>query len=114
MLIHEETPTGEQWTYELKLDGFRIEAVRMEDRVILYSKQGKLLTSQIARELEKLPPGEHTVLTLQSKNGPRFAPMSTHQQTHFGGYWQFRQNDQIIPVLIKSLDYFWVAHNSTV
>ena len=29
-------PTGEQWTYEIKLDGFRIEAVRMGDRVILY------------------------------------------------------------------------------
>jgi len=51
-------PIGDRWTYEIKLDGFRLEAVRTESRVILYSKQGKLLTSQfmqVALELEKLP-----------------------------------------------------------
>jgi len=32
-------PTGQQWTYEIKLDGFRVEAARTESRVILYSKQ---------------------------------------------------------------------------
>lgn len=43
-LSTKKLPTGGQWTYEIKLDGFRVEAVRDEDRVILYSKQGKLLT----------------------------------------------------------------------
>ena len=71
-------PNGERWTYELKLDGFRVEAFRTEDRVVLYSKQGKLLTGQfmqVALELEKLPPetaldGELVAL---DKNGvPRF------------------------------------------
>src|SRR4051812_29226555 len=59
-LAVKKLPTGEQWTYEIKLDGFHVEAIRAQDRVILYSKQGKLLTSQfmqIARELEKLPHG---------------------------------------------------------
>jgi ATP-dependent DNA ligase len=55
-------PRGEHWTYEIKLDGFRIEATRTHDRVVLYSKQGKHLTSQfmqIALELEELPPRDH-------------------------------------------------------
>jgi hypothetical protein len=50
-------PTGEHWTYEIKLDGFRVEAVRTEDSVRLYSKQGKLMTNQfiqVAQELEHL------------------------------------------------------------
>jgi len=77
-LSAKKLPTGEQWTYELKLDGFRVAAVRTEDRIILYSKQGKLLTGQfmqVALELEKLPPetaldGELVAL---DKNGvPRF------------------------------------------
>lgn len=51
-------PTGEKGTYEVKLDGFRAVAVRT-DQIVLYSRQGKVLTSQfipIAQELEKLPP----------------------------------------------------------
>jgi len=70
-------PTGGRWTYEVKLDGFRAVAVRT-DHVILYSKQGKLLTSQfmpIALELEKLP--SETVLdgelvALNEDGLPRF------------------------------------------
>ena len=47
-------PTGDQWTNEIKLDGFRARAVRTRDQVVLYSRQGKILTnqfSQIAKEL---------------------------------------------------------------
>ena len=50
-------PKGANWTYEIKLDGFRAEAVRREGQVALYSRQGKLLTSQftqVAKELEKI------------------------------------------------------------
>jgi ATP-dependent DNA ligase len=71
-------PTGEQWTYEIKLDGFRIEAVRTQERVILYSKQGKLLTSQfmpIALELENLPPEtvlDGELVALDINGVPRF------------------------------------------
>ncbi|WP_109485820.1 non-homologous end-joining DNA ligase [Occallatibacter savannae] len=71
-------PTGPMWTYEIKLDGFRVEAVRTGDHVTLYSKQGKLLTRQfmqVALELESLPP--YTVLdgelvTLDESGVPRF------------------------------------------
>jgi ATP-dependent DNA ligase len=69
---------GEQWTYEIKLDGFRVEAVRTADSVTLYSKQGKLLTShfmQIALELEELPPGtavDGELVALDENGVPRF------------------------------------------
>src|SRR4051794_22564447 len=71
-------PTGAQWTYEIKLDGFRVEAVRSEDRVTLYSKQGKLLTAQfmqVALELEKLPPEtalDGELVALDENGVPRF------------------------------------------
>jgi bifunctional non-homologous end joining protein LigD len=58
-LSAKKLPTGDGWTYEIKLDGFRVQAVRTEERVTLYSKQAKSLTSQffrIALELENLPP----------------------------------------------------------
>ena len=77
-LSTKKLPTGEQWTYELKLDGFRVETVRTENRVILHSKQGKLLTSQfmqIALELEKLPPGtviDGELVALDKSGVPRF------------------------------------------
>jgi bifunctional non-homologous end joining protein LigD len=73
-----ELPTSGKWTYEVKLDGFRVEAVRTQDHVVLYSKQGKLLTSQffqIALELEAVP--EETILdgevvALDESGLPRF------------------------------------------
>jgi len=71
-------PRGEHWTYELKLDGFRVEAVRTQDRVTLYSKQGKLLTSQfikVALELEQLPPEtalDGELVALDENGVPRF------------------------------------------
>lgn len=39
-------PKGAGRTYEIKLDGFRVEAVRAADQVVLYSRQGKVLTDQ--------------------------------------------------------------------
>jgi len=77
-LSTKKLPIGEQWTYEIKLDGFRVEAVRTQDHVVLYSKQGKLLTGQfmqIALELEKLPPDtviDGELVALDKKGVPRF------------------------------------------
>jgi bifunctional non-homologous end joining protein LigD len=77
-LSTKKLPTGEQWTYEIKLDGFRVEAVRTQDQVILYSKQGKVLTGQfmpIALELEKLPPEtviDGELVALDKSGVPRF------------------------------------------
>jgi bifunctional non-homologous end joining protein LigD len=71
-------PTGKLWTYEIKLDGFRVEAVRSGEHVILYSKQGKILTGQfiqIALELEKLPPEtvlDGELVALDNDGVPRF------------------------------------------
>ena len=33
-------PEGPEWTYELKLDGYRLVAVKTRDRVTLYSRDG--------------------------------------------------------------------------
>jgi bifunctional non-homologous end joining protein LigD len=77
-LSPKKLPTGEQWTYEIKLDGFRVEGFRTQDHVTLYSKQGKLLTGQfmqIALELEKLPLGtalDCELVALHEGGVPRF------------------------------------------
>ena len=57
-------PTIPGWTYEIKLDGFRCEAVRFKDHITLYSRQEKVLTpqfQQIAKELSECVPPD-TVL----------------------------------------------------
>jgi hypothetical protein len=53
-------PEGREWTYELKLDGYRLEAVRGEKEVTLYSRRRKVLNGRfgyIAKALEHLPAG---------------------------------------------------------
>lgn len=35
---------GPQWTYELKLDGYRLEAVKTGGRITLFSRRGNDLT----------------------------------------------------------------------
>jgi bifunctional non-homologous end joining protein LigD len=42
-------PEGPQWEYELKLDGYRLEAVKEGDRVRLYSRNGNDFTKRFAR-----------------------------------------------------------------
>jgi DNA ligase D-like protein (predicted ligase) len=51
-------PEGPQWTYEIKLDGFRLEAVRNSGRVTLYSRRRNVLNHKfpyIAEALTHLP-----------------------------------------------------------
>jgi ATP-dependent DNA ligase len=43
----EEIPEGELWTYELKLDGYRLVVVRTGGKVTLYSRRGSLTALQI-------------------------------------------------------------------
>ena len=53
-------PQGPEWTYEIKLDGYRLEAVRTEKHVTLYSRKQNVLNDRfeyIATALEYLPPG---------------------------------------------------------
>jgi len=51
-------PTTAGWTYEIKLDGYRLQAHRLDDRVVLYSRCGNVKRfMEIAKELEQLPAG---------------------------------------------------------
>src|ERR1700693_5226463 len=51
-------PEGPEWTYEIKLDGFRLEAVKNSGETTLYSRRGNILNRKfqyIADALKKLP-----------------------------------------------------------
>ena len=41
-----EVPDGEGWTYEIKLDGFRLEAVKTGGEVTLYSRRHNVLNAK--------------------------------------------------------------------
>jgi bifunctional non-homologous end joining protein LigD len=56
-------PDGPEWTYEIKLDGYRLEAVKRAGKVTLYSRRRNVLNEKfhyIATALEDLP--DSTVL----------------------------------------------------
>jgi DNA ligase D-like protein (predicted ligase) len=56
-------PEGPEWTYEIKLDGYRLEAVKAKGKVKVYSRRKNLLNEKfgyIAEALKKLP--DDTVL----------------------------------------------------
>jgi bifunctional non-homologous end joining protein LigD len=71
-------PRGEKWTYEVKLDGFRMEAIRSDSGVVLYSRRRKSMTAEfreIAKALEYLPPGtiiDGEVVALDEHGIPKF------------------------------------------
>jgi ATP-dependent DNA ligase len=41
------TPEGPNWTYEIKLDGYRLEAVKAKGRVTVYSRRRTVLDLQV-------------------------------------------------------------------
>jgi DNA ligase D-like protein (predicted ligase) len=56
-------PEGPEWTYEIKLDGFRVEAIKKHGKVTLCSRRGNILNAKfpyIATALKDLP--EETIL----------------------------------------------------
>jgi DNA ligase D-like protein (predicted ligase) len=56
-------PDGPEWTYEIKLDGYRLEAVKSKGKVTVYSRRRNILNEKfgyIADSLEGLP--DETVL----------------------------------------------------
>jgi bifunctional non-homologous end joining protein LigD len=69
-------PVGAKWTYEIKLDGFRMEAIRAEDRVTLYSRRGnEMAFPEIATALKHLPPGtiiDGELTALDDEGRPEF------------------------------------------
>jgi DNA ligase D-like protein (predicted ligase) len=59
----EKIPEGPEWTYEVKLDGYRLEAVKSDGKVTLYSRRHNVLSEKfgyIADALGELP--DETVL----------------------------------------------------
>src|ERR1700733_6170479 len=55
-----KVPEGQEWTYEIKLDGYRLEAVRTAGRTTLYSRRQYVLNQKfpyIAAALKNLPDG---------------------------------------------------------
>ncbi len=51
-------PSGPEWTYEIKLDGYRLEAVKAKGDIILYSRRRNVLNKKfhyIASALDSLP-----------------------------------------------------------
>jgi hypothetical protein len=64
-------PQGPEWSYELKLDGYRLEAVKNAGEVTLYSRRRNVLNHKfgyIAAALKKLP--DSTVLAMRSTLRP--------------------------------------------
>ena len=58
LLRTEQLPTGAQWTYELKLDGFRALAVKSAGRVRLRSRNDKDFNTRypaVVKALAALP-----------------------------------------------------------
>jgi len=58
-LTVQKLPLGQEWLYEMKLDGYRCLAGRDSTGVTLWSRRGNLFTNQfphIARACERLPP----------------------------------------------------------
>jgi len=55
-----KVPEGPEWTYELKLDGYRLEVIRANGKTNLYSRRENLLNKKfpyIASALSSLPEG---------------------------------------------------------
>jgi DNA ligase D-like protein (predicted ligase) len=53
-------PEGPQWTYEIKLDGYRLEVVKEKGKITLYSRRRNVLNQKfgyIAEALKNLPDG---------------------------------------------------------
>jgi DNA ligase D-like protein (predicted ligase) len=53
-------PEGQQWTYEIKLDGYRLEVVKGKGKITLYSRRRNILNEKfgyIAEALKDLPDG---------------------------------------------------------
>nr|WP_314446190.1 ATP-dependent DNA ligase [uncultured Sphingomonas sp.] len=81
-LLVEELPTGGEWRYEPKWDGFRCLAVRSGDTVELWSRSGKPLGRyfpEIEALVAGLPAGDLTVdgeLVIETPDGLSFDALS--------------------------------------
>jgi ATP-dependent DNA ligase len=74
----EKIPEGDLWTYELKLDGYRIEAVKSGGKVTLYSRRGTDLSHRfeyVVSALDSLPDEtviDGEIVALDEQGKPNF------------------------------------------
>src|SRR5689334_9558483 len=87
-------PEGPQWEYELKLDGYRLQAIKHGHRVHLYSRRGNDFTkpfAPIAASVSKIDShslvldGEAVAVDPQGK--PPFKCCKTAQHSRAVGTW---------------------------
>jgi DNA ligase D-like protein (predicted ligase) len=82
-----EIPEGPLWTYEIKLDGYRIMAARSAGQVILYSRRGNDLTSRyraVAAELDHLADGtviDGELVALDEQGKPNFNLLQNYRSS---------------------------------
>jgi ATP-dependent DNA ligase len=84
-------PEGPEWSYEIKLDGFRLEAIKKRGETTLYSRRGNILNRKfhyIATALKTLP--DNTVL-----DGELVA-LDSKGKTDFGLLQNFRSAESKI------------------
>jgi ATP-dependent DNA ligase len=77
-------PDGPDWVYEIKLDGYRAEAIRTADGVLFYSRNGKSLSKKfpyIVEALYELPPDtiiDGELVALDELGRPDFNRLQNH------------------------------------
>ena len=86
-------PEGRKWTYEIKLDGYRLEAVKGAGTITLYSRRGNVLNRKfpyIAAALETMPDatvldGELVALDKEGRSSFKLLQnfRSAEKQIHF-------------------------------
>ena len=87
-------PTGEKWSHEPKLDGWRCEAVRRGKQVALYSRYGRTLPrfQTIAQAVSKLPCRSVTLdgeLVFADERGINFYRLRGTRPADDVTYWVF-------------------------
>jgi DNA ligase D-like protein (predicted ligase) len=93
-----QLPQGPEWSYEIKLDGFRLEAVKKDGKTTLYSRRGNILNRKfhyIATALSKL--ADNTVL-----DGELVA-LDSQGKTDFGLLQNFRSAESKIHFYVFDL-----------
>jgi bifunctional non-homologous end joining protein LigD len=90
-LLVKDLPRGPEWMYEVKFDGFRIEAIKNKGTICLVSRNGKDLTrrfNEVAEGLRKLPAGDAVldgeVVAVDEKGVSSFQLLQTYQEVGLG------------------------------